>query len=434
MAIEPVFGWVATDAAAVASIRKALESTEQGVVDELGVGVLHTGYADRFFPGTSVLLTRARYAFFVPWTFLILAEARVNRDRFPTRKLQLELRLTERLRAIYENATGAEGNGIIGVRVYPEPPAQPPDFAWWSALDAWGMYRGRSRAGLLSRWDPKGVRRAADLRPLREEEIEEDHLASFSVPPPPRDWPDGMTDGFDLSAPEAEWLRARWERLPKPSLLGACASLMKQSRRPKRRQLWDDPLVRDAATLADADPRPKPLGFVRAIEHARRASAAAEIVRATYGAFVEVEWERDQRHNSTDQPEPLGHIEHLGTCWEDPQGLRDLLLELNVDDLLVDIPEMRRGRRRVDELLREFQRAWRAARSAEDILGDRRLRSVCEQVELSRKGSRAQLPRVSGRARRAVAGGSIGAVTGIDFRWAVTRRLLTDVCDGLARG
>lgn len=40
---------------------------ESGTVDELGIGSIRDTFADAFFPGTSVLQTRARYLLFVPW-------------------------------------------------------------------------------------------------------------------------------------------------------------------------------------------------------------------------------------------------------------------------------------------------------------------------------------------------------------------------------
>ena len=52
---------------AVARAEQALTSDEKGVRDEVGFLALHQGFADRFFPGTSVLHTRLRYALFVPW-------------------------------------------------------------------------------------------------------------------------------------------------------------------------------------------------------------------------------------------------------------------------------------------------------------------------------------------------------------------------------
>jgi len=37
--------------------------------DELGLGRIRDALSDTLFPGTSVLLTRARYFLFVPWLF-----------------------------------------------------------------------------------------------------------------------------------------------------------------------------------------------------------------------------------------------------------------------------------------------------------------------------------------------------------------------------
>ncbi len=53
--------------------RKALGQAEQmmfggaaGVRDEVGFLIVHQRYADHFFPGTSVLHTRLRYALLIP--------------------------------------------------------------------------------------------------------------------------------------------------------------------------------------------------------------------------------------------------------------------------------------------------------------------------------------------------------------------------------
>jgi len=36
-------------------------------VDELGIGSVHDTFADLFFPGTSTIMTRARYFLLVLW-------------------------------------------------------------------------------------------------------------------------------------------------------------------------------------------------------------------------------------------------------------------------------------------------------------------------------------------------------------------------------
>lgn len=49
---------------------------EQGAVDELGIGQIRDAFANRFFPGTSTVQTRAKYFFLVPY---ILREASLGK-------------------------------------------------------------------------------------------------------------------------------------------------------------------------------------------------------------------------------------------------------------------------------------------------------------------------------------------------------------------
>ena len=48
------FGWVEISDLALQRLRRELEQKGQGVVDEMGVLAIHSGYANYFFPGTSV--------------------------------------------------------------------------------------------------------------------------------------------------------------------------------------------------------------------------------------------------------------------------------------------------------------------------------------------------------------------------------------------
>lgn len=41
--------------------------SEQGAVDELGIGVIRDAFANYFFPGTSTIQTRAKYFLIVPY-------------------------------------------------------------------------------------------------------------------------------------------------------------------------------------------------------------------------------------------------------------------------------------------------------------------------------------------------------------------------------
>ena len=42
---------------------------EHDTRDELGIGSVRDTFADLFFPGTSTIMTRARYFLLVPWTY-----------------------------------------------------------------------------------------------------------------------------------------------------------------------------------------------------------------------------------------------------------------------------------------------------------------------------------------------------------------------------
>ena len=50
--------------------------TEQGTIDELGLGTLRDALSDALFPGTSSIQTRLRYILFVPWIY-----QKLERDR-----------------------------------------------------------------------------------------------------------------------------------------------------------------------------------------------------------------------------------------------------------------------------------------------------------------------------------------------------------------
>ncbi len=90
--IEPALGWSYLSREALARAKAQMDEESMGVRDEIGFLTIHQRYADRFFPGTSVLHTRARYAVFVPWLFEDLAgltgpgrRARAPRTRKRTR-------------------------------------------------------------------------------------------------------------------------------------------------------------------------------------------------------------------------------------------------------------------------------------------------------------------------------------------------------------
>ena len=103
------------------------------------------------------------------------------------------------------------------------------------------------------------------------------------------------------------------------SLLRSIASLVKTGRTPATWTLWSDPLVQEAARSTDAERNRGSLrSFVQAIARAELASAAAEIMRATYGAYVEGAWRRDRKQATGAEVPGLGYEERLAEYF-DPQ-------------------------------------------------------------------------------------------------------------------
>ena len=137
--MEPSLGWSYLSRDALARAKAQMDEESTGVRDEIGFLTIHQSYADRFFPGTSVLHTRARYAIIVPWLFEDLAgltgpaATRALRDR------ECEL------------AGHLAGAGVIGRRVFPKPSSQPPSTVYWNALAVWGLLRPRLNRKTITR-------------------------------------------------------------------------------------------------------------------------------------------------------------------------------------------------------------------------------------------------------------------------------------------
>lgn len=404
--------------AAVRKLRQALEDQTDGVVDELGLLALHTGYGERFFPGTSVLQTRARYLFFVAWTYLTLASSSsVTAANVRERKQREELRLTERLKA----HAGQEAEGIIGTRVFPSPPAQPPDFVYWTALRTYGLYDGVDRSSLLSRWDRRRILRRDQIQ-QRDEEPRDEPLAIFDVPDPPDGWPANVDDvSFILTRKEAERLRDGFRR-PGSNLLAAAADALGSRTKPSATgQPWDDRfLIKVANDIGEGD----------ALKRASQVAYLAQIARCTYAAHVEILHVQEARAAGATSHEDGHHYQDLLRELLDEGLVFDQAAALDIDAMKQDIaipPHLESLVVRLRDAVRKIRRPAQI----QTHLLDNATREALRQVETRRKGSRARLHFIHGRARREGFGEKSIAVEPLHYRWRVARRLLLDLHEGL---
>lgn len=97
-------------------VERSLANSEQDTRDEIGFLLIHQGFADRFFPGTSVLHTRVRYALFVPWLYRRAALNRRRGSDLDTMICRLMIELAIRLKQL-----GGEPYDVIGGETLPLP-------------------------------------------------------------------------------------------------------------------------------------------------------------------------------------------------------------------------------------------------------------------------------------------------------------------------
>ena len=95
--------------------------------DELGLGQIRDALSDTLFPGTSVLLTRARYLLFVPWLYREGARLRRQGSQLSSWVDTQERRLIGALR------NGGDSSGLIG-GVVGEQVQNLPSTIYWNSL------------------------------------------------------------------------------------------------------------------------------------------------------------------------------------------------------------------------------------------------------------------------------------------------------------
>ena len=82
---------------------------EKGTVDELGIGTVRDSFADLLFPGTSTIMTRARYYLFVPWIYQRHEQKKTPSNEITHAARKDEIALVEAL------AKSEDIKGVIGI-------------------------------------------------------------------------------------------------------------------------------------------------------------------------------------------------------------------------------------------------------------------------------------------------------------------------------
>lgn len=410
-------GWLEFSDAALRRMQSELEDSGKGVVDEVGVLGIHSAYADRFFPGTSVLHTRPRYLFFVAWHFLHIQahcrtaqEAEAELDRLT---LWLARRLNE-----------SEKLGVIGGTLVDEPrlPSQPPHYIYWSALNEFRLYRGPRPKQIVSQFPKIAVVRANEPLDAADWGFP---IAQFDAPSLPAGW--GSKRGphpevnFRLSLEEAQLLQERLSALQREDggdcLFGVLSRRILEAPKSLDDLPWRDPFIRECASEC---------GELERLERARYGASIAELVRAVYAALVEQQRNRELTENDARTTEHQQYL--LELCLEvDLNGYRGA-------EAVDGIPT--KTARMIEHVVERFKRLSQSgaieAGLSSSLLDEPTYQIFCDQ-ERGRKGDRrARLGRTGfGEELRRAFGAASASRGPVNYRWLQVRQILEDLHEGL---
>jgi hypothetical protein len=148
---QPALTWLAySDKEQQRAQDLASSLSERETRDELGVGSIRDALADRLFPGTSTIQSRARYFLFLPWVFQSLERDQKGRAR--ERAERAERALIASLRA------SADIRGLVGGRTALV--ARLPSSVYWNGLAVLGIRRVAGPLAAYYRWLDNPRRRA----------------------------------------------------------------------------------------------------------------------------------------------------------------------------------------------------------------------------------------------------------------------------------
>ncbi len=367
--------------------------------DELGLGQIRDALSDTLFPGTSVLLTRARYLLFVPWFYREGARRRRQGSQLSSWVDTQERRLIGALR------NGGDSSGLIG-GVVGERVQNLPSTIYWNSLRRFGILRHNGTPTHIA-----GLRPASRPPQDATEYVENsDAVWDPSMPAPPEDFFALTSCDFALTRDEATWLAERI-CLAAPNTLLEFLVGTGNRRSEATRFAWDDAEVK-AAT-----------GQVRdAANEARRFAIAMHGAALLYNVLLA---ERAEQLGLSQHEGGRDYFSNLLDRWLDEVEGSDLG-SWNLEGLWGLVSSQGRP---PSPLTLRFVTEWVSlvrSSGGTDLAGDQTARNLIRERETHQKRSQARL--TNDRLMRQW-GGASGSGR-LNFRWPVVARLMNDIADG----
>ena len=369
--------------------------------DELGIGQIRDVFSDSLFPGASVIQTRARYFLIVPWVLTASARRGKSGAALVAHAAYTERRLVELLKD-----AGAT-DGLIGRRAGSAVKILPSTI-YWSGLRTYGILTHDVAPDRLSTIgarrhdgaDELAARVAGDWDP--------------TLPEAPDGFPQTISGGLDLTAPEARWLSERILSAVQGTLLAHLLTA-KTAPDPESAAPWHDSVVATA-----------PAEIQGLLRHAELFSLAMNGAALLYNLQVGEHYESQGYTRIVD---PVQKYRDDYDAWlDDVDASRS---QLNAWDRNEFWQHVLQRNPRIAPRTRMFVTAWIAAvvdGSARTALGNESQRRLVSDREQAIKRSQSRL--VNDRLLGAWSGESGNGR--LVYRWPQVRRIITDIHNGVA--
>lgn len=137
------FGWIDFSPTHRRSIGAILDAFgTEGMVDELGIGIIRDALADQLFPGINTIQTRAKYFFLVPYILYEYQCLSPARRRNISPEDFLKKRENETMWALAEKYPPRGKDGVIGITKHkPQTLIRRPSAIYWHGLEVYGFIK-----------------------------------------------------------------------------------------------------------------------------------------------------------------------------------------------------------------------------------------------------------------------------------------------------
>jgi hypothetical protein len=379
---------------------------EHDTRDELGIGSVRDAFADMLFPGTSTIMTRARYFLLVPWAYQKLEKQRVGSAEIGAKARRAELSLVQPIEESEDN------DGNIG-KLAKTTLKRLPSSVYWQGLAVWGI---RSFAGAQAQYHRSLDRYYTQVTHHRGRATERDAEHDDLVSP---NWHAGLVkarDGFpakcslSLTRGEAEYLAERISLSPgcAGSLLAELVALPKRSGHIEFP--WEHP---HSAKL--------PVRLREILDHAQNFSEVMHGAPLLYNLMLA---EQSRWKEGVSQ-----YVQDLAE-WAHTIAKRARVLAQWDRKRFWEI--VRSTNPRVTARTNDFINAWwdlALASGAAQISTSTTARLLISDRERQLKKS---LARLDNPRAQELWNGSSGTAR-LEYRWGISQRLLRDIFDGLEK-